>query len=123
MHPLLNPSQACPSGLAFFLAENPLRFFTSFIFRMRRDIRGLTRVSSVPIFVVTIKLRGSHARRKAGRAKAASGEARIGFYTGNTGRLTGSSAGVRYSKSGGRAVSARRRDTGRNDFREKGRQN
>src|SRR3546814_18309733 len=77
-HPLLKPSQAGPSGLAFFLAENPLRFFTSFIFRMRRDIRGLTRVSSVPIFVVTIKLRGSHARRKAGRPKAASGEREAG---------------------------------------------
>src|SRR3546814_2852563 len=73
-HPLLKPSQAGLSGLAFFLAENPLRFFTSFIFRMRRDIRGLTRVSSVPIFVVTINLRGSDARRKAGRPKAAVGE-------------------------------------------------
>src|SRR3546814_18417426 len=77
-HPLLKPSQAGPSGLAFFLAENPLRFFTSFIFRMRRDIRGLTRVSSVPIFVVTIKLRGSNARRKAGRPNVERGEGGAG---------------------------------------------
>src|SRR3546814_16183207 len=77
-HPLLHPPQAGPSILAFFLDENPLRCFTSVIFRMRRDIRGLTRVSSVPIFVVTIKLRGSHARRKAGRPKAASGEREAG---------------------------------------------
>src|SRR3546814_9538720 len=75
---------------------------------MRRDIRGLTRVSSVPIFVVTIKLRGSHARRKAGRAKAASGEARIGFSNGDTGRLPASSAGMRYRKTGGSAFSAMR---------------